>query len=543
MLNYARLPSEEGTGAAIQNKEKMSAKPAKRVLHVDWVRAVAITTVVFVHICQEASVAAINMPEWEKGRNEGAVNIFCTFGITIFFFCCGMAQTFKRNMWCDFIRRRFKRLILPFVLAVPLVLQPAQFISCQYGLKLRRVGCDHMYPSTDSPGYPVKGTFTLYSYPQFLKSWFEEFASSDFLVIFNWMWFLPAMFVTDFLSFMGCRWLMFFFESGWFTKDEAPSAQEKRINPLRFESALVRKDVLLATCFMAAYNTLTSILFPKLVFYWIGYWASLATVCIGLAFLRRTKRWQIWWFVKKIFPMLSCFYALFWPLDGSVMFINLQQFVLFTQQGYLEQLVFDFQKVHCAEASTKSCMAFNLVLVIFMIGACAPTGFHADRPFEIPMYKGHMGLALLATIGNWVTIEICDSIMRAYYGKRGNPWVFFHFTQFPMVLYIYHFFFLILAATWVTRPLVNYSWSYPLIYFITFVFTYGCTGLLYMVLLQFETTRSLFGIRKFDSKKDTDAGILTTDIVYSPTSTSPIPAVSGFSENERVSGTWEVRSN
>jgi len=538
MSNYAEFPDEEDGGVAIQNVGKC---PGKRLLHVDWIRAVAITTVVFVHICQEASVATLDMPEWEKERNEGAVNMYCTFGITIFFFCCGMAQTFKRNTWFEFVLRRFKRLILPFLVAVPLVLQPAQFISCQYGLKLRRAGCYYMYPSTDSPGYPVKGTFTLYSYPEFLDSWYKQLASSGILNIFNWMWFLPLMFGTDICSFMGCRWMLFCFESGWFTKDEAPSVQTTETFPIRLKSALEKKDVLMATGFIATYNIITSIIYPKLVFYWTGYWISLYMVCKGLVYLRRTKRWQIWWIIKKIFPTLTCFYALFWPLDGSQMFINLQQFVLFSQQGYLQQLVDEFQKVHCAEGATSSCMAFNFVWVVFMIGLCAPTGVHADTPFEIPMYKGHMGLAFLATIGNWITIEVTDSIARAYYNKRGNPWVFFHFTQFPMVLYIYHFFFLILATTWVTRPLVNYSWSYPLVYFITFVFTYGCTGLLYSLLLQFNVTRCLFGIRQFEHKKDCNVGDLRSDAECSLTTPSPMPRVSRFSENEPI--TWEMTLN
>jgi len=533
MSNYTEIPVQE-SGSIIQRRTE---RPKKRLLHVDWVRGVAITVVVFVHICQEASVATINMPDWEKKRNDGAVDVYCTFGITIFFFCCGMAQTFKRNTWFEFIVRRFKRLILPFLVAIPVVLQPTQFISCQYGKKLRRAGCDHMYPSTDSPGYPEDGTFTLYNYPEFLNSWFQRFASSAILDIFNWMWFLPLMFATDILSFTGCRWMLFFFEGGWFTKENAPTAQTTERLQFCLKSALEKKDVLLATCFIVMYNIVSSILYPRLVLYWIGYWLSLIFVCIGLVCLRRTRRWQIWWIVKKILPMLTCFYALFWPLDKSEMFINLQQFVLFSQQGYLQQLVDEFQKVHCAEAASRSCMAFNLVLVVFMVGACAPTGVQSHSPFEVPMYKGNMGLAFLATIGNWITIETCDSLMRAYYSKRGNPWIFFHFAQFPMVLYIYHFLFLVIATTWVTMPLVDYNWSYPLVYFIAFVFTYGCSGLLYALLLQFKLTRTLFGIRHFDIRKDVD-DVTCRTTVCTQTSASPMHTVSSFPENGMSD--WEL---
>jgi len=531
MSNYTAIHEQGIAGEPIQG----SAQPGKRLLHVDWVRAVAITTVVFVHICQESSIAAIKMPEWENERNYGAISVYCTFGITIFFFCCGMTQTFKRNTWFEFVNRRFHRLILPFVVAIPFVLQPAQFISCQYGLKLRRAGCRHMYPSTDSPGYPIEGTFTMYNYPEFLNSWFKQFASKGILDIFNWMWFLPLMYCTDICGFAGCRWMLFFFENGWYQKDRAPAVRTNKVPPLQLGQFFERNDVLIATCFLVIYNIITSIIYPRLVYFWIGYWASLTMVCIGLAGLRRKKRWQIWWLVKKIFPALSCIYALFWPSDGMEIFVNLQQFILFSHQGYLQQLVDEFQKVHCAQAASRSCMACNLVLVVFMVGACAPTGIRPDLPFEIPMYKGNMGLAMLATIGNWITIQTCDSLMRAYYGKRGNPWIFFHFTQFPMVLYIYHFFFLIIATTWVTEPLNRYSWSYPLIYFINFVFTYGCTILLYGLFLQFETTRSLFGIRQFDWKRD-DGDNQVRDVLYSGT-------VSRVLDVEDGGDNWEIASN
>jgi len=533
MTNFTELPAtlQESAGAVVEVR-----KTSYRLLHVDWIRAVAITMVVFVHICQE-STKPTDMPTWESERNDGAVNILCTFGITIFFFCCGMAQTFKRKNWFEFTTRRFQRLILPFLIAVPLVLQPAQFISCQYGLLLRRVNCCHMYPSTDSQGYPEPGTFTMYDYPEFLNQWFKAFASSKILDIFHWLWFLPLMFLTDFLSFMGCRWMLFSFEGGWFKKEDAPGVYtlSTRRTPLGwFQLLMKKKDVLLATLVMAVYHIITTIIYPKLFLYWMGYWVSLMLICLGLIYLRRTRRWQIWWLVKKILPALSCFYALWWPLDNSEIFVNLQQFVLFSQQGYIQQLVDNFQKAHCSEGVSRWCMVTNLVFVVFMIAACAPTGVHADTPFEIPMYKGNMGLAFLATMGNWITIQLVDSILRAYYSKRGNPRMFFHFTQFPMILYIYHLFFIVVATTWITRPMVDYSWSYPLIFFITFLFSYGCCGLMYALFLQFKVTRYLFGVRQFDWKKDTDdsdqdefhTGLLTS------ASTSPMPEVSEFVDSE-----------
>lgn len=488
------------------NNDRKKANVPKRLLHIDWLRATAITMVILVHICQESNKPT-DMPLWESERNDGIVYILCTFGITIFFFCGGMVQTFKRNTWVQFSWKRFQRLILPFIIAIPIVLQPTQFISCQYGMKLRRANCMHMYPSTDSPGYPEPGEFTMYSYPEFVNEWFKTFMSSDIVSIFHWLWFLPLFFFTDILNFVACRWMLFFFEGGWYKKADAPGVYvEPKTKTLKewVHLAIQKKDLLFATGFTAVWQILSTCIFPTMVFYWIGYWVAVFIISIGLIYLRRTKRWQIWWVVKKIFPALTCFYALFWPEDKSEFFVGLQFFVLFSNQGYLQQLVYEFQKIHCTESASKICMAADLVFVVFMIALCAPTSGDPERPWNAPMYRGRMGLAFLATIGNWITIQLCEVLFRAYYSRRGNSWVFFHFTQFPMILYVYHMLFIIIATTWVTNPLVDYPGSYPVIYIITFLFSYGGSGLVYAFFLYFRVTRTIFGVRQFNKDKDTE---------------------------------------
>ena len=72
------------------------------------------------------------------------------------------------------------------------------------------------------------------------------------------------------------------------------------------------------------------------------------------------------------------------------------------------------------------------------------------------------------------------------------------------MLYVFHFFFVVFAANWITISLVDVWWSYPLSWTVTVVFTAVMNGLLYAVLLRFKTTRFIFGLRQFDPEKDVD---------------------------------------
>ena len=66
----------------------------------------------------------------------------------------------------------------------------------------------------------------MYSYPGFIKAWFIASTTGNLLNIFHWLWFLPLLFLTDILNFMACRWMLFFFEGGWYTKEDAPGVHD-----------------------------------------------------------------------------------------------------------------------------------------------------------------------------------------------------------------------------------------------------------------------------------------------------------------------------
>jgi len=504
--NMAQLQLSSVNGLEIENNPDTQER-VQRLYHLDWIRAVAISMVVLVHISQQAT-EPINAPQWQVDRREGIIKVLCTFGISIFFYCCGMAQTFKRGSWCGFVWRRFKRLILPFFVAIFIVLQPTQFISCEYGLKVRTASCTMVYPDTDADGWPEEGVYTSYNYGEFLLEWCKVLKDpSNMLGLFAWLWFLPLMFLTDTMNFAGTRWMLFCFEGGWFEKRPKLNADPK-LNSFRqwFKAAVERKDELFATAFMFLWHLLCCILFPQITWFFIAYWIFLLMICIGLAYIRRSKWWFAWWVVKKIIPLLSCLTALNWPSDKNARAAaGLLQFVLFSNQGYLQQLVFDFQEKHFINDATRNCMVANLVVTVFLIALCTPTSGTDTTPFNIPMYNDDAsGLAMLATIGNWITIQISDGYMRVHYQKRGNPSMYFHFTQFPMILYVFHFFFVVFCSNWITVKLVDVWWSYPLSFSINVVFTAGMNFLLYAFLLQFKTTRFIFGVRQFDPVKDID---------------------------------------
>jgi len=484
----------------------------KRLYHLDWIRAVAICMVVLVHICQDATMPT-DAPQWQVARNQGVIKVLCTYGISIFFYCCGMAQTFKRNSWCRFVWQRFKRLILTFFLAIFIVLQPTQFISCEYGLRHRSANCNGIYPDTDARGWPEEGEYTSYSYGKFLLEWFKTFAGGgDALNLFAWLWFLPLMFFTDIMNFVGTSWMRFFFEGGWFDKRPDLNRQSSLKSFCGWvNAALEKKDVLLGSTLMLVWQCISCIIFPQIAWFFITYWAFLVMIYVGLIHIRRSKSWFVWWVVKKIIPLLSCLTALNWPTEElrrgrATMF----QFLLFANQGYLQQLVFDFEQMHFSAAGKRNCMVINLVFTVFFIALCAPTSGTDTTPFHVPMYDDDQsGLALLATIANWITIQVSDGYMREHYQMRGNPRMYFHFTQFPMILYVFHFFFIVFASNWITVKLVDVWWSYPLSFALNALFTAFMNSLFYALLLRYKITRLIFGLRHFDPNRDIDVDFLT----------------------------------
>merc|ERR1719320_2294438 len=107
-------------------------------------------------------------------------------------------------------------------------------------------------------------------------------------------------------------------------------------------------------------------------------------ICCGLAQIRLTKSWFLWWVVKKIFPFLTCLTALHWPSYSQELAraaATQLWFIIFTNQGYLQQLVFDFEEMHFLNAGRRNCMVINLIFAIFFIALCTPTSGEDTTPF------------------------------------------------------------------------------------------------------------------------------------------------------------------
>jgi len=482
----------------------MMKKPKRRLYHLDWLRSTSICMVVLTHTCQLATKPK-NMPVWQLDRNDGVIKVLCTFGVTIFFYCGGMAQTFKRNRFDSFVWGRFKRLIVPFVFAVFLILLPTLFIICEYTRKVRKPLAirSSIYPDTD-PKWPEEGEYTSYNFGEFVQAWCRSLIEgSNALELFSWLWFLPLMFSTDIMSFAGSRWMQFSFEGGWFKKhrDSDMDSVSKSLDKPVCKS-WYKKDVFCATFLLLGLQCLACAMLPEVAWFFISYWACLVTVYVGLTQIRRTKSWFLWWAVKKILPFLTCLYALHWPAESEKLArgaATLLQFLIFTNQGYLQQLVFEYEQMHFINEGRRNCMVPNLIFTVFFIALCAPTSGKDDTPFHTPVYDDYQsGLALLATIGNWMAIQITDGYTRVHYQRTGNQRMYFHFNQFSMIFYLFHFIFVIIATTWITSALRDTPWSYPLCFAINVIFTAFMTWLVYWLFLYFKATRTIFGLRQFN---------------------------------------------
>jgi fucose 4-O-acetylase-like acetyltransferase len=68
----------------------------------------------------------------EKGR--GILKVYLAFGIPLFFYLAGASASFfdERKGFVYYFVSRFKRLMIPFFLAVPFILIPRLYLTQEY---------------------------------------------------------------------------------------------------------------------------------------------------------------------------------------------------------------------------------------------------------------------------------------------------------------------------------------------------------------------------------------------------------------------------
>lgn len=173
-----------------------AAPPKKkfRVYFGDWIRATAISLVIFVHtlgVSYDSSKYNIK-PGWEHGHEkmQGIWKDLVQIGIPMFFYISGYAASFfkteKPRAYARFTWGKCSRILFPFLLAVPLFLIPSLWMRRSYE------DCQ-IDGATNDDG---------------LWTWYGAYLTQPGQIFnhISWLWYLPAMFADFMLTYPILRW-------------------------------------------------------------------------------------------------------------------------------------------------------------------------------------------------------------------------------------------------------------------------------------------------------------------------------------------------
>jgi len=460
-----------------------------RLIFVDWMRAYAILCMVFVHAAEQLPETDQNSPTWMVERKKGFMRMFCTYGVPIFFFVSGMAQSRNRRDFWKWSKSRFIRMLIPLIVVIPLLLQPMQYLAC--GTGHIRFFCKRYFP-TDGEHI---------DYSTFLGNWYGH----GFVVLkdLQYLWFLVALLVVDLLNYAPSKFMLCMLEGGFYGKDG------KR------QSTWQRLDIIIALVLHVTISLAAAWIAPAITFYIVCYLSAEVCVCAGLKLFIITKQYPVWFVTCWILPSVTILIARYWPMelvDGRQKELNgcdtlrMLFFMTYNLQGHLDQMIIPFWE-KAAKKEGKNYGLYKVVRTIrvpaalFMFALASPTsGDDLLRITEVPMYIRTPPLAFLAQIATWLFLKVTTSVMRIYYNDDIDKRIFVHVAQFPIVVYLFHMPLIILSFGISDRFPPDLSFAYTYLADTSFVFC-SCF-LIYFLLLQTRVTRALFGLRKdFENRK------------------------------------------
>lgn len=436
--------------------------------------------VVLFHALQNIPIP-LGTSQWQIDRRDGVMKVLGTFGVMSFFFCAGRAQAFNRKKYTQFLQSRALRLLVPFLFAVPLCLQPAQYIACANGFDM--LGCSVAY----SPGMP---------YLTFIESWFDNIGNS--IIHLHWLWFLPCIFFNDMMNFGTQRILAYYFEGGWYNEQPSPDdmAEADAVSG-GFEFLFQRPDVVYALALQLLFQVVTAVLWQTVAQFWFLFWTVQITLIYLLKRLRETKRYEYWFLARCLLPTTSALWTLFW-VDGVAESI-LQTYAIytfFTNYGFILQLAEPFLETKMADAGT-SAKPYVTCIMFFLFCLCLPTSGTEYNPSVPPLYMDDTSsLAMLGLLGSWLLITLTDMLFKTHFNSAIDKFQYHHFKQFCMVAYVVHMLFLVAVIAYVNGSLPG-AMSYPLRWIVDVALVFWCCALVYAFLLNYQTTRIIFGLKRY----------------------------------------------
>lgn len=159
------------------------------MFYADWVRAIAITLVIFVHcLVNSADASDLNYDEnpTMKQKEDGILKSLLQIGIPMFFYISGIGASFfdtEKNHYGIFIGNKIVRILIPFTIAIFAFLIPRLYFGQQY----------EDFTRNDNE----------------IQNNYWEYMKASLPTIYlklSWLWYLPALFIDFIICYPLLRW-------------------------------------------------------------------------------------------------------------------------------------------------------------------------------------------------------------------------------------------------------------------------------------------------------------------------------------------------
>ncbi|KAH7648028.1 hypothetical protein FG379_000811 [Cryptosporidium bovis] len=181
---------ENSLNLKTERKNVGDKRNCNRLNYLDWLKALAVWLVVFVHVIYYTNLLDIGITKNEKAMIKRMIIFFSEFGMPIFFFVSGKASFLSStSSFRIFIKKKMLRLFVPLISGYFVLLPITHFLSSG------RRPCTYVSENGDSLDF-----FRYYF------KYIEDFSCHGF----EWLWFLALLIVISTLIFPFFRLLKSF---------------------------------------------------------------------------------------------------------------------------------------------------------------------------------------------------------------------------------------------------------------------------------------------------------------------------------------------
>lgn len=398
------------------------------MFYADWVRAIAITLVIFVHcLVNSADASDLNYDEnpTMKQKEDGILKSLLQIGIPMFFYISGIGASFfdtEKNHYGIFIGNKIVRILIPFTIAIFAFLIPRLYFGQQY----------EDFTRNDNE----------------IQNNYWEYMKASLPTIYlklSWLWYLPALFIDFIICYPLLRWSV------------------RRSKGIPFESLTDTGIILLQMATLALWATVNYYLVPT-----YGYNLKLLIPAIGILsavfFCYYTLQLTInvnnghhmAILIKLIGPIGSILMNMYKVQTKEMnlyhIFLMINYDAIFFSQGVIDQCY--WRKMVKARREWGDTMLAPIILIsfIFVYSITTPMN-HSDMGhlFFYPLYTDYW-LQCLHTTGTWIWLYAIIWTMAHIGNEKFNDTIFKYVTGSAMFAYLSHYFYILLISVLIVRP-------------------------------------------------------------------------------------------